>query len=151
RVLAAPPGESLRFHAYTQEDGLVQNSVRTIVQDRTGFLWFGSEDGLHRFDGYEMTVWQARPDDPDGLQADGIQALLADPSGDVWVGTYGGGVSRYSAADGRYLHFRHDDADPASLRSDFVLRLARTPGGQLWVVHSAGIDRIDPASREVRQ
>lgn len=148
---ATTPGDGLRFHHYSQEDGLVQNTVQSVVQDGHGFLWIGTEDGLHRFDGYEMLVYQAIPGDPDGLQADGIQHLVVDERGDLWIGTYGGGVSRLSSSTGKFTHFQHDPANPESLSSDVVFQMAFAPDGRLWVVTSAGLDLLDPATGKVRR
>lgn len=149
-VHAAAPGEALRFHRYTQEDGLVQNTVVAIAQDHHGFLWFGTEDGLHRFDGYEMAVYQARPGDEAGLQADGVYDLLVDAEGDLWIATYGGGVSELSASSGAFRHFRHDPANPHSLNNDAAFELALNPDGRIWVVTVDGLDLLDPASGHVQ-
>ncbi len=146
--LAATPGDGLRFHHYSQDDGLVQNTVQAIAQDDQGFIWLGSEDGLHRFDGYEMVVYQSRPGDPNGLQADGVQSLLVDGA-NLWIGTYGGGVSRLSTHDGSFTHFRHLAANPASLRSDFIFDLERNTDGRIWVVTDKGLDLLDPATGTV--
>lgn len=146
---AAQPGEGLRFHHYTQEDGLAQNTVQAIVQDRHGFIWLGTDDGLHRFDGYEMVVYQARPGELDGLQSDSVLALQVDGSGNLWIGTYGGGVSRLDISAGTFTHFRHADGNPQSLRSDFVYRLAINPDGTLWVLTDKGLDLLDPGTGNV--
>lgn len=149
--VSAAPGEGIRFHHYTQDDGLVQNTVQAITQDEQGFIWLGTEDGLHRFDGYEMRVYQSRPGDPGGLQADGVQSLLSDSDGNLWIGTYGGGVSRLSTDDARFIHFRHEAGNDRSLRSDYVFRLALNPDGRIWVVGTEGIDLLDPATGEVER
>ncbi|MBW3568179.1 MAG: hypothetical protein KY410_09545, partial [Proteobacteria bacterium] len=148
---AVAPGEGLRFHHYSQDDGLVQNTVQSVVQDAHGFLWFGTEDGLHRFDGYEMLVYQAKPGDPAGLQADGIQDLAVDENGDLWVATYGGGVSRLSATTGRFTHYLHDPDNAETLRSNFVFRIALDTDGSVWAITNEGLDRVDPATGNVRR
>ncbi|HEX6928035.1 MAG TPA: two-component regulator propeller domain-containing protein, partial [Gammaproteobacteria bacterium] len=145
------PGEGLRFHHYSQNDGLVQNTVKTIVQDTRGFIWLGTEDGLHRFDGYEMAVYQARPGDEAGLQADGVEHLVVDDAGDLWIATYGGGVSRRSATTGKFTHFLHSPDNPTGLRSNFVFRLAMNSDGRVWVASTAGIDLLDPGTGETLQ
>ncbi|HEX7031097.1 MAG TPA: diguanylate cyclase [Gammaproteobacteria bacterium] len=149
QVAASQPGDGLRFHHYSQEDGLAQNTVQAIAQDRRGFIWLGTDDGLHRFDGYEMTVYQARPGEPDGLQSDSVQALEADGNGNLWIGTYGGGVSRLVLAEGAFTHFRHEENNAQSLRSDFVFRLAINPDGRLWVLTDKGLDLLDPVTGKV--
>jgi ligand-binding sensor domain-containing protein len=59
--------ETIRFERLTVEDGLSQNAVLTIVQDHQGFLWFGTEDGLNKYDGYQFTVYQNAAEDPSSL------------------------------------------------------------------------------------
>lgn len=143
---AAAPGERIRFQHYSRDDGLIQNTVSAIAQDPRGFIWLGTDDGLHRFDGHEMQVYQSHPGEPAGLQADGVQDLLVDVNGDLWIGTYGGGVSRRSASDGTFTHFRHVAGNLQSLRSDFVFGLARDTAGHIWVVTDKGLDRLDPST-----
>ncbi|HEX7047509.1 MAG TPA: diguanylate cyclase [Gammaproteobacteria bacterium] len=147
-VAAGQPGEGLRFHHYSQEDGLAQNTVQVMVQDHRGFIWLGTDDGLHRFDGYEMVLYQARPGVLTGLQSDSVQALGVDGNGNLWIGTYGGGVSRLALSTGVFTHFRHGEA-AQSLRSDFVYRLAINPDGTVWVLTDKGLDLLDPASGAV--
>ena len=146
--LASVPGDGLRFHHYSQDDGLVQNTVQAIVQDRYGFIWIGTEDGLHRFDGYEMLVYQAEPGQANGLQADGVQSLLAN-GGDVWIGTYGGGISRLDIESGRFTHFRHLPDNSTSLQSDYIFGLALNPDGRIWVLTDKGLDLLDPETGQV--
>lgn len=82
----------LRFHQYTADDGLAQNTVMAIAQDRYGFMWFGTWEGLSRFDGYEFKVFRAIVDDPTSITNNRINAIITDAAGDLWVET---GDSRY--------------------------------------------------------
>jgi len=66
------PGQQIRFEKISIEDGLSQSSVYSIYQDSTGFLWFGTEDGLNKFDGYNFTVYRHDPDDPLSLSDNSI-------------------------------------------------------------------------------
>lgn len=79
---------TLKFDHIDLEDGISQSVVTSMVQDRSGFLWFGTQDGLNRFDGYQFKVFRA-PNDPGrtGLSSSGIQSLFIDRSGKLWVGT----------------------------------------------------------------
>jgi hypothetical protein len=87
--LATPPPQAQSFHTspgigfdrLTSEDGLSQNTVTSILQDSRGFMWFGTEDGLNKYDGYSFTVYRHDPDDPYSLRDDSIMTLYEDRSG----------------------------------------------------------------------
>ena len=95
----SPPqiyNQNIRFNHLTSEDGLSTDRVGTILQDNQGFMWFGTFDGLNRYDGYEFKVYRHNSQDPDSLNANLITALLQDRDGYLWVGTSGGGLNRYN-------------------------------------------------------
>src|SRR5690606_14406558 len=138
-----------RFHHYSPDSGLAQNSVPAIVQDQRGFVWLGTDDGLKRMAAYEMVVYQARPGIVNGLQSDSVRALRLDANGDLWVGTYGGGITRLDIGEGTFTHFRHVEGDEHTLRSDFVFWLAINPDGTVWARTDKGLDLLDPATGRV--
>jgi ligand-binding sensor domain-containing protein len=80
---------SENFLHFTSENGLSQNTIRSIVQDRSGFLWFATEEGLNRFDGYSFVVFKNKPGQREGLPQDIVTALHEDHLGRLWVGTLG--------------------------------------------------------------
>lgn len=139
----APPA---RFDHLTGEDGLPQSNVWAVLQDRTGFVWFGTQDGLARFDGYDFRVYRPDPADASALGAAHVWALAEDDDGYLWAGTDGGGLSRYDPRTDRFTTFRADPADPGSLCGDEVLSLAVGPGGALWVGTTEGVCRLDPGA-----
>lgn len=75
------------FRHYQVENGLSNNAVLCSMQDRLGFMWFGTKDGLNRFDGYSFRVFHSDPDNPSGLGSNFIRALCEDKNGKIWVGT----------------------------------------------------------------
>ena len=75
------------FTHYQVENGLSNNAVLCSVQDEMGFMWFGTKDGLNRFDGYSFKVFHHDPDSPNGLGSNFIRALFVDKHGHIWVGT----------------------------------------------------------------
>lgn len=75
------------FNHYQVEHGLSNNAVLCSAQDAMGFMWFGTKDGLNRFDGYSFKVFHSDPDNPNGLGSNFVRALHVDGSGQVWVGT----------------------------------------------------------------
>ena len=88
------------FDSITVEDGLSQSSITHIIQDRQGFLWFGTIDGLNRYDGYEFTIYKHDPDNPNSLPGNVILSIYEAPSepGVLWVGIEGRGVTRFDYA-----------------------------------------------------
>ncbi|MGD9317883.1 MAG: two-component regulator propeller domain-containing protein, partial [Anaerolineae bacterium] len=139
----------LDFQRFSIEQGLSQSVVSSILQDSRGFMWFGTQDGLNRFDGYEFVVYKHDPEDPDSLGGNFVQALHEDVSGTLWIGTNGGGISKLDRETGRFTHLRHDPRDPNSLSSNVVLALYEDREGMLWIGTSGGgLDRLDPDTGE---
>ncbi len=130
--------ESVRFHSISVEDGLSQPTVRALLQDRRGFVWIGTLDGLNRSDGNRIRVFRHVPGDENSLSDNHVAAMVEDADGALWIGTAGGGLNRYDASQDRFEHFRHDPAVPDSLAGDGVTALARDASGAIWVATSAG-------------
>ncbi|MEZ5523242.1 MAG: two-component regulator propeller domain-containing protein [Dokdonella sp.] len=80
------PGiDTVHFRTFATGQGLSQATARVIAQDRAGFIWVGTQDGLNRFDGYEFHVYKTDRDDPWSLSQNHVWALAADPDGSLWV------------------------------------------------------------------
>ena len=84
----------LRFTHLTTNDGLSQGYVVDILQDRRGFMWFATRDGLNRYDGYTFVVYKHDPNDPGSLNSNFLQDLMEDDHGNLWVAT-NTGVNRF--------------------------------------------------------
>ncbi len=133
----------LRFEHITTEQGLSQNSVNCIFQDRTGFLWIGTQDGLHKYDGYQFTVYRHNPDEPGSLSNDLVHAIYEDQAGALWIGTYGGGLNRFDRRTETFLPFKHSPGDSTSLSGDRVSSIYEDRAGALWVGTWNGLNRFD--------
>ncbi|WP_245949459.1 ligand-binding sensor domain-containing protein [Echinicola strongylocentroti] len=79
-----------KFTHFTSQDGLPQNSILAILQDDMGYLWFGTDDGLARFDGYQFTVYKHQFQNPNSLNNNVIRGLVQDKNGYIWISTEGG-------------------------------------------------------------
>ncbi len=144
---AAPTGQSVRFKHLSREDGLSQSFVHEIAQDDFGFMWFGTQEGLNRYDGYEFRVFRHEPDDPTSIADSAVMALLVDTDGTLWVGTEHGGLSRYQVSTASFKSYRHDPVKPNSIPSDRVRSLYEDRNGTLWIgTDGAGISAFDPSS-----
>ncbi|MFT4927596.1 MAG: signal transduction histidine kinase/ligand-binding sensor domain-containing protein [Phenylobacterium sp.] len=135
-----------RFDRLSVEHGLSQASVLDIVQDHKGFLWFATQDGLNRYDGYSFKVFRHNPDDPHSISDNSINTLFIDSTGLLWIGTLGGGLNRYDANTGQFVHFKHDSATRNSLSHNNVLAIVEDTAGDLWLGTLAGLNRFTPSS-----
>ena len=79
-----------------------------MLQDSQGFMWFGTEDGMNQYDGYNFTIYKHDPEDPNSLGGNWVQALSEDDSGMLWIGTGDGGLSRYDRTLDQFTHYRND-------------------------------------------
>ncbi|HUF00749.1 MAG TPA: two-component regulator propeller domain-containing protein [Anaerolineales bacterium] len=133
----------LRFDHISIEQGLSQSSVRVIFQDSRGFLWFGTEDGLNRYDGYTFKTYKPDPDAPYSLSDRWINSIVEDQEGYLWIATRLGGLNRYDPRTEQFIHFRHDDSNPLSIGSDRVNVLYLDKKSNLWLGTPNGLDLFD--------
>lgn len=136
--------DPLEFERLSLEQGLSQSIIEGIVQDRSGFLWFVTEDGVNRFDGYRFRVLRHDPDDPNSLSYNDVKCLHEDREGILWIGTFGAGLNRYDPRTGRFTHYRRNPSDPSSLAGDIVRTVLEDRHGSLWIgTQGGGLDRLD--------
>ena len=132
----------LFFQRISLEQGLSQTIVEIILQDQRGFMWFSSEDGLNKYDGYNFTVMRNNPDDPNSLSHNVISSLYEDKTGMLWVGTNNGGLNRYDPLTESFQRFHYDPNDPYSLSNDIILSICEDFTGGLWVGTNIGLNRL---------
>ncbi len=128
----------VKFDSISVEEGLSQSSVLCIVQDSKGFMWFGTEDGLNKYDGYRFTPYKPEPRNPHSLSGNIIFAVHEDSQKRLWIGTNGGGLSRFQHETEQFVHYRHNPEDPAGLSSDTVNCIYEDRSGNLWVGTGGG-------------
>ena len=131
--------DSLRVQRYNVDDGLSQSSVLAILVDRRGFVWLGTQQGLDRFDGYDFLSFRARPGVQGALREDSVSTLLESESGDIWVGSSRGGLSRLHPDTFVVESFVHDPDDPRSLPDGSIRALLKDRDGRIWVAASGGL------------
>ena len=139
----------LRFDHISIEQGLSQSSVHVIFQDSYGFLWFGTQDGLNRYDGYTFKTYKPDPDSPDSLSDRWVNSIAEDQEGYLWIATRLGGLNRYDPRTEQFIHFRHDATDPLSISSDRINVLYIDKKGNLWLGTSNGLDLFDRVNNTV--
>jgi len=137
----------LNFTHLTTKDGLSQSNVTAILQDRRGFMWFATRDGLNRYDGNAFVVYKHNPNDPGSLSANYLQDLMEDDQGYLWIATLTGGADKFDPRTERFTRYRHDPSNSNTISGDSVYTIARDNRGNLWFgTGDTGLDRFDPAT-----
>ena len=117
--------DDVRFAHLTTNEGLSQNDVTAIVQDRRGFMWFATREGLNRYDGYTFVVYKHIPNDPGSPSSNFIQDLMEDDHGYLWIAT-NNGANKFDPATERATRFLHDPNNPNSIGGASVKSIAQT-------------------------
>lgn len=147
---AAAVERKFYFENLTTEQGLAQNSINAIFQDRTGFLWIGTQDGLHKYDGYKFSLFQHNADDPNSLPDSFITAIAEDTEGYLWIGSNYHYVSRLNPTTGEIKRYVSGPQRHA-VQYDQVGALFFDPKNGVWVGSAGGIELLDPASGQHRE
>ena len=147
-VLLFPQAERVKFERLTIEDGLSQSSVFGIAQDRQGFMWFGTTDGLNRFDGYQFVSYRYQPGLSGSLSNNRIYSIYVDREGVIWIGTGGNGLNRYDPVNDAFIRYAiNADADLLG-SNNFVTKIYEDQNNDLWIgTRGSGVCRFDRAKR----
>ena len=141
---SAPP-PTMRFEHLSVEDGLAQESVLAMAQDSDGFMWFGTQNGLSRFDGYRFVNFRNVVGDPSTLASNWIRVLHVDPQGRLWIGT-DGGLARYDAATQGFQQFVPEEPARRGNGNRHVRAIIDDGRGGLWLGTGDGLQHFDIAS-----
>ena len=124
---------NLKFRHLTSDDGLSQNFISCILQDQKGFMWFGTKDGLNRYDGYSFEVYQNDPFDSTTISDNFITALFEDSRGYIWVGTLSGGLNCFERETEIFHHIRYRSNNAEVFNTDEVKSIVEDTNGNIWI------------------
>jgi ligand-binding sensor domain-containing protein/two-component sensor histidine kinase len=127
------------FRSIGTENGLSHNKVNCIMQDKRGFLWFGTEDGLNRYDGRFFTVFKSQPNDTSCISGNIITDLHEDKNGIIWIATADGGLTRYNyhlPASSQFKQYKYNARAAAGLPENHISKIAEDETGNLWLATS---------------
>ena len=140
--------ETPAFRVLGVAEGLPSGSVNALAQDRAGYLWIATADGLARYDGLDFRIWRHDPAEPGSLPGNNVQALLVDSSDRVWIATEAGGLSVLDASRQAFRHYRK--ATHPSIGSDDTWALASRDGDLWFGTWGGGLHRIQDDGRITR-
>jgi signal transduction histidine kinase/ligand-binding sensor domain-containing protein/DNA-binding response OmpR family regulator len=132
---------SLKFKHFSSKDGLSQSSVITIFQDKKGYLWFGTRDGLNKFDGSKFTIYRSNYRDSTSLSHSWITSLFEDCHGNLWVGTKDG-LNKYNRAKDNFKQYFHS-SKTNSLSNNEIWGITQLDSSSIKVSTSFGINNLE--------
>ncbi|MEM6964036.1 MAG: two-component regulator propeller domain-containing protein [Bacteroidota bacterium] len=142
--------EVLSFQNLTKKDGLSQASVFSIAQDSAGFMWFGTRDGLNKYDGFQFKVYK-KNDAPNTVVANDIRTLYFDAQQkELWIGT-NAGLSKYRSTTDDFLNYLHLNSDSTSISNNVIRQIFRDSKGRLWVGTSVGLNLLDEKNNHFKR
>ncbi|MES2732261.1 MAG: response regulator [Bacteroidota bacterium] len=133
-------------------DGLSQSTVNCLLKDSRGFMWFGTQDGLNKYDGYTFTVYKNQPGKDNSLSNNHITDMVEDEKGNLWVGTWGGGLNCFDRRKEQFIQYKHNKKNPNTLSNDFVNKLLVDNQGNVWIgTEGGGLNQFDRKSNQFIQ
>jgi signal transduction histidine kinase/ligand-binding sensor domain-containing protein/DNA-binding response OmpR family regulator len=141
-AVAAQPARSLRFEQLSVEHGLAQESILSIVQDGDGFMWFGSQTGLSRFDGYRVTTYRNQVGNPRTMINSWVRVLHVDRAGRLWLGT-DGGLDRFDPQTQSFIHYAPNEPGNRGNGNRHIRALLGDGDDGLWGATADGLQHFD--------
>lgn len=139
--LSAENGK-IKFQRLSLDDGLSQSIVECIIQDRMGYMWFGTEDGLNKYDGYRFTVYRQGGRNEIGLSHNNILSLYESLDGVLWIGAFQSGLHAYNPKTGETAHFTFENGQGKGLSNNLVRDIVEDGDGNLWLATQDGLNRL---------
>ena len=136
----------LKFKHITNEQGLSNSTIENIYQDKRGFMWFGTRDGLNRYDGFQITTFKYDPKDSTSISDNYIQSIYEDRDGNIWVGTING-LNRFNARKNNFKRYQHAPANPSSVSNNHITCIYQDSKHRIWIsTFGGGINLYHPAT-----
>lgn len=132
---------NLSFDYYSIQQGLSNNKIHCILQDKKGWIWFGTSQGICRFDGYRFTVFKHDSEDSTSLEGDLVRTIFEDHKGQLWVGTENGGLNKYNREKEVFEHFFYNN-EPTGLKNVKIASIQDDKEGNLWVCTKTNLFKI---------
>ena len=140
----------VKFSSLTIENGLSQSDVKAIIKDHLGYMWFSTDDGLNRFDGYNFTIYRHKAGDPHSLPGNDITHLFEDRQGHLWIGS-GSGLSEYDPESNSFTTLKSVKNDETTLSSPDVDYIFQDSKNNIWVGTYSGLNLLDVKTKKVKR
>ena len=136
--------QSIYFNHLTTEDGLSNNTVFDVIQDRFGFLWFATDDGLNRYDGYDFRIFRNDPENSNSISDNSSWVLTEDRKGNIWIGTKNGWLNRFNPVSETFTRWKIKTED---VNENAITCVYEDTKEKIWIgTYRKGLYRLDPES-----
>jgi len=141
---------NLRFEHFMIDEGLSQNTVNCIYQDRKGFIWIGTNEGLNKYDGYEFKVFDKYKGSDNNLSDDWIKCLTEDREGNIWIGTGSDGINIYNSREDTFSRLNLENLPVREQDKNDIFHLLEGNDGSIWFAIRNSINNIIPGSGKIK-
>ncbi|WPP53231.1 hybrid sensor histidine kinase/response regulator [Catalinimonas niigatensis] len=129
--------KSIKFE-HVRADQEISSNVICVLQDSRGFMWFGTRDGLNKYDGYNLTVYKHNDRDSSSISHPTVMDIIEDKKGNLWLATWEGGLNMYSRDKDRFVNYKFDDATPNPISSNLISSIFIDSQDNFWVGTKGG-------------
>lgn len=144
--VAAASNADIYFRHISLEQGLSQTYVFCIFEDSKGFMWFGTQDGLNKYDGYDFKIYRPEPGNLNSISHNQVFSIHEDKDGIMWIATNGGGMNRFDRVTETFTRFIADPRNNNSISSNMLRTIFEDSSGILWIATQRGLNRYDKKS-----
>ncbi len=137
---------TFHFDRLTLEDGLSQSIISDINQDKNGYMWFATEDGLNKYDGYSFRVFRNELGNHSSISINSIQTIFEDDEGLLWIGTYGG-LNVFDPDTEEFTRYFFDPDNPSSLSHNNISDITQDHLGNIWIATNNGLNKFDKKNK----
>jgi len=151
-----PTDGSFQTYTFDRNDptSLSNNSVRAIYEDTTGILWVGTRNGLNRFNPIKGTFkrYLHDPDDPSSISNNFVySSIYMDKQGNLWLGTYGGGLNKLDTKTEKFTSFEFDPDNPTGISDNVVFSIYEDEKGYFWIGTNSGLNLFNPSTGKFKR
>jgi len=144
------PTPFFEFEQMNLPGGLQGNTVNCMAQDEHGFVWFGTVNGLTRYDGRDFIRYQHNPIDTNSLVADYVESILVDSKGILWIGALGKGLTKFNPSTNTFKRFEGKRDHPNGLIDGIINTIIESKSGHIWIGTNSGITKLNPNTEKFK-
>ncbi len=137
-------GSQIFFDKISIEQGLSQSSVFCILQDRKGFIWFATLDGLNKYNGYDFITYRNDPKDSTSLPDNAVTTIFEDSQGNLWVGTKSKGFCKFNPFNNQFKTYQYKPNDANSVSNNTINAILEDMNGNIWIGSAFGLNKFNP-------
>ncbi|MFC2103198.1 sigma 54-interacting transcriptional regulator [Bacteroidota bacterium] len=136
--------DNIQFEHITVADGLPHNHIKSIIQDHLGFLWFTTQNGLVKYDGFNFKTYLPVPGDTNSINTRNPIHVIEDHLGDLWISSHEDGLIKFDRKTEIFRNYVNDDDNPKSISADDVHVLYEDNSGNLWIgMYNTGMEKFN--------